>query len=185
VPLQKTWYPVLLDDRQHKTQPLACSQRTRRGFYDKTDYGSSVRLWGIKGAPPPPTTKLAIFYNAGYQSEIVINATGYGTAEKFDFYEQMIRFGLKRLGIHDKFDVLEFQRIGVPELNPRSQLRSTTYLRIFAESADPKINLGLTSLLGESSQCSIFPASTRRPITAQPSLGHTSRTILPYTHSRI
>jgi hypothetical protein len=110
---------------------------------------TSVRLWGIKGAPPPPTTKLAIFYNAGYQSEIVINATGYGTTEKFDFYERMIRFGLKRLGIHDRFDVLEFQRIGVPEINPRNQLRSTTYLRIFAESANPKINLGLTSLLGE------------------------------------
>ncbi|KAK7181918.1 duf1446 domain-containing protein [Paraphaeosphaeria sporulosa] len=108
-----------------------------------------VRLWGIRGAPPPPTTKLAIFYNAGYQSEIVINATGYGTTEKFDLYERMLRFGLKRLGIHDQFDVLEFQRIGIPEPNPRSQLRSTSYLRIFAESGDPKINLGLASLLGE------------------------------------
>ena len=61
----------------------------------------------------------------------------------------MIRFGLKRLGIHDKFDVLEFQRIGIPEPNPRSQLRSTTYLRIFAESDDPNVNLGLANLLGE------------------------------------
>ncbi|KAF2450659.1 DUF1446-domain-containing protein [Karstenula rhodostoma CBS 690.94] len=108
-----------------------------------------VRLLGIKGAPPPPTTKLAIFYNAGYQSEIVINATGYGTLEKFDLYERMIRFGLKRLGIHDQFDILEFRRIGIPESNPSSQLRSTTYLRILAESGDPKTNLGLASLLGE------------------------------------
>lgn len=61
----------------------------------------------------------------------------------------MIRFGLKRLGIEDRFDVLEFQRIGIPEPNPRSQLRSTSYLRIFAESGDAQINLGLTSLLGE------------------------------------
>lgn len=108
-----------------------------------------VRLWGIKGAPPPPTTKLAIFYQAGYVSEMVVNATGYGTAEKFDLWERMIRFGLKRLGIHDKFDVLEFQRIGVPEPNPRSQLRSTTYCRLFAEASDPNVNLGLASLLGE------------------------------------
>lgn len=79
----------------------------------------------------------------------MINATGYGTAEKFDLYERMIRFGLKRLGIHDKFDLLEFQRIGIPETNPRSQLRSTSYLRIFAEAGDSKINLGLASLLGE------------------------------------
>ncbi|KAF2115091.1 hypothetical protein BDV96DRAFT_646940 [Lophiotrema nucula] len=108
-----------------------------------------VRVWGIKGAPPPPTTKLAIFYKAGYQSEIVVNATGYGTAEKWDLYEKMMKFGLKRKGILDKFDILEFQRIGIPEPNPRSQLRSTTYLRIFAETSDPAINLGLASLMGE------------------------------------
>lgn len=114
-----------------------------------TEYYVSVRVWGIKGAPPPPTTKLAIFYSAGYQSEIVVNATGYGTTEKFDLWERMIRFGLKRLGILDKFDILEFQRIGVPELNPKSQLRSTSYCRIFAEAGDPNINLGLASLLGE------------------------------------
>lgn len=110
---------------------------------------NSVRVWGIKGAPPPPTTKLAIFYNAGYQSEIVVNATGYGTPEKFELWERMIRFGLKRLGILDKFDILEFQRLGVPESNPRSQLRSTTYCRIFAEASDANVNLGLASLLGE------------------------------------
>lgn len=61
----------------------------------------------------------------------------------------MIRFGLKHLGISDKFDVLEFQRIGVPEENPTSQLKSTTYLRLFAEASDPNVNLGLASLLGE------------------------------------
>lgn len=115
----------------------------------KADGKNRVRVWGIKGAPPPPTTKLAVFYRAGYQSEIVVNATGYGTAEKFELYERMLRFGLKRLGILDKFDVLEFQRIGVPEPNPRSQLSSTTYLRIFAEASDANVNLGLASLLGE------------------------------------
>lgn len=114
-----------------------------------SDVSRSVRVWGIKGAPPPPTTKLAIFYSAGYQSEIVVNATGYGTSEKFDLWERMIRFGLKRQGILDKFDVLEFQRLGVPEPNPRSQLRSTTYCRIFAEASDESVNLGLASLLGE------------------------------------
>lgn len=114
-----------------------------------SDEHCRVRLWGIKGAPPPPTTKLAIFYQAGYQSEIVVNATGYGTAEKFDLYERMMKFGLKRLGILDKFDVLEFQRLGVPEPNPKSQHRSTTYLRIFAEASDENVNLGLASLLSE------------------------------------
>lgn len=115
----------------------------------KAEGRNRVRLWGIKGAPPPPTTKLAVFYRAGYQSEIVVNATGYGTSSKFELFERMLKFGLKRLGILDKFDVLEFQRIGVPETNPKSQLRSTTYLRIFAEASDANVNLGLASLLGE------------------------------------
>jgi hypothetical protein len=79
----------------------------------------------------------------------VVNATGYGTSEKFDLWERMIKFGLKRLGLLDRFDILEFQRLGVPEPNPKSQLRSTTYCRIFAEASDPNVNLGLASLLGE------------------------------------
>jgi hypothetical protein len=119
------------------------------GVEVKAEGRNRVRLWGIKGAPPPPTTKLAVFYGAGYQSEIVVNSTGYATAGKFDLYERMLKFGLKRLGILDKFDVLEFQRIGVPEANPRSQLRSTTYMRVFAEASDANVNLGLASLLGE------------------------------------
>jgi hypothetical protein len=61
----------------------------------------------------------------------------------------MIRFGLSRKGLLEKFDVLEFQRIGMPEQNPRSQLRSTTYLRVFAEASDPTVNLGLAGLLSE------------------------------------
>ncbi|KAF2637416.1 DUF1446-domain-containing protein [Massarina eburnea CBS 473.64] len=119
------------------------------GVQVKQEGKDRVRVGGVKGLPPPPTTKLAIFYRAGFQSEIVINATGYGTAEKFDLYERMIKFGLSRLGLLDKFDVLEFQRIGIPEPNPRSQLRSTSYLRIFAEAGDEKVNLGLTGLLTE------------------------------------
>jgi hypothetical protein len=108
-----------------------------------------VRVSGIKGGPPPPTTKLAIFYQAGYQSEITANATGYATAEKYDFLERMIKFGLKRKGVLDKLDVLEFQHIGVPEPNPKSQLRSTTYCRIFIQSSDPKMNLAVAGVIGE------------------------------------
>lgn len=108
-----------------------------------------MKVWGIKGAPPPPTTKLAIFYLAGYQSELVINSTGYGTPEKFSLWERTIKYGLKRDGLLDKFDILEFQRIGIPEQNPRSQLRSTSYLRVFAESGDQAVNLALLRLMSE------------------------------------
>ena len=114
-----------------------------------TNYRDRVRVWGIKGAPPPPTTKLAVFYQAGFQSEITINATGYATEEKYDLWERMIRFGLEQKGI-DKFDTLEFQRIGVPERDPKSQLRSTSYLRLFAASSDANVLLGMAAVIGES-----------------------------------
>jgi hypothetical protein len=68
-----------------------------------------VRMSGIKGFAPPPTTKLAVFYNAGYQAQLLANAVGYATKEKWQLFEKQIRFGLKEAGVHDKFDILEFQ----------------------------------------------------------------------------
>jgi hypothetical protein len=95
-----------------------------------------VKLSGIRGAPPPPTTKAAIFYRGGYQSQILINATGYGTEQKFRLLEKQYRAGLKKAGMENAFETLEFQIVGVPEPNPRTQLRSTTYCRIFAEAKE-------------------------------------------------
>jgi hypothetical protein len=71
-----------------------------------------VLVTGIKGYPPPPTTKLAIFYNGGFQGEFTINATGYNTEKKYELQEAQIRYKLKADGLLDKFDILEFQRYG-------------------------------------------------------------------------
>lgn len=95
-----------------------------------------VRVTGVKGEPPPPTTKLAIFYKGGYQCELLLNATGYATAKKFALQEAQLKHKLKEWGVLDKFDILDFQWVGRPEPNPTSQLASTTYLRIFAQSLD-------------------------------------------------
>ena len=93
-----------------------------------------VRVSGVKGAPPPPTTKLAVFYKAGYQCELLLNATGYATAKKFKLQEAQLRHKLKEWGVLHKFDILDFQWVGRPEPNASSQLASTTYLRIFAQA---------------------------------------------------
>ena len=93
-----------------------------------------VRVTGVKGAPPPPTTKLAVFYKSGYQCELLLNATGYATAKKFALQEAQLRRKLKEWGVLDKFDILDFQYVGLPEPDPSSQLASTTYLRVFAQS---------------------------------------------------
>jgi hypothetical protein len=108
-----------------------------------------VYVSGIRGAPPPPTTKATIFYQGGYQSQLLLNATGYGTAEKWALLETQFRRKLKTSGADKDLSILEFQMyfpspsslspltnpsVGTPSPNPKSQLSSTTYLRIFAES---------------------------------------------------
>ena len=95
-----------------------------------------VHVSGVKGHPPPPTTKLAVFYRAGYQLEILINAAGYATDHKWDIQEAQIRSKLEEWGVVDTIDVLEFQRVGTPKENPDSQLSATTYMRVFAQAKD-------------------------------------------------
>jgi hypothetical protein len=95
-----------------------------------------VRVTGVKGYPPPPTTKLAVFYEAGYQCEFTVNAAGYAVPKKFDLQEAQVRSKLEEWGLLDQFETLDFQRIGVPQTNPRNQLEATSSLRIFAQALE-------------------------------------------------
>ncbi|KAL5003476.1 hypothetical protein BDV10DRAFT_180601 [Aspergillus recurvatus] len=92
-----------------------------------------IRVSGFKGTAPPPTTKLAVFYQGGYEAEILLNATGYATSKKWDLLEKQIRHFLPD-SVRKELETLEFQRIGTPSPNPISQASSTTYLRIFIAS---------------------------------------------------
>jgi hypothetical protein len=102
-----------------------------------------VHVSGARGHPPPPTTKLAVFYKGGFQGEITLNATGYAVDRKYDLQEAQLRSKLDEWGLMKKVDLLEFQRVGVPESNPRSQLAATTYLRVFLQAAKPEIIKGV------------------------------------------
>ncbi|KAI1331490.1 DUF1446-domain-containing protein [Xylariaceae sp. FL0255] len=93
-----------------------------------------VHVSGARGFPPPPTTKLAVFYRGGWQGEWTVNATGYATKHKYDLQEAQLRTQLKEWDVMDKIDLLDFQRVGVPEESPRSQLAATTYLRVFVQT---------------------------------------------------
>ena len=114
-----------------------------------------VRVFGTTGAPPPPTTKLAVFYKGGWQSELLVCASGYATRKKFELQEAQLKSRLKSFGVLDEFDVLDFQWVGRPETNPSCQvcaspvnhiwmltwpqLASTTYLRMFAQSTKKEV----------------------------------------------
>ena len=68
-----------------------------------------VHVSGITGRPPPPTTKLACFYQGGFESQNLTNAAGYATRKKYVLYEKQIRARLAEQGLTDSFTVLDFQ----------------------------------------------------------------------------
>ena len=63
----------------------------------------------VQGSPPPPTTKLAVFYQGGYEAEILLNATGYSTTKKWDLLEKQMRHFIPE-AIAADLETLEFQR---------------------------------------------------------------------------
>lgn len=68
-----------------------------------------MRVRGIRGHPPPPTTKLAVFYPGGFEAQLLLNATGYGTSRKWDLIERQLRHFIPKEAM-DRLDTLEFQR---------------------------------------------------------------------------
>lgn len=95
-----------------------------------------VHVSGIRGLPPPPSTKVAIFYKGGYESQLLLNTAGYDWEAKCDLLEKQVRLQLGDQA--NNMDVLEFQRVGVPADNPRTQDSSTMYIRIIAQGKDSK-----------------------------------------------
>ena len=69
----------------------------------------SVLVYGIRGSPPPPTTKCAVFYQGGYEAQLLLNATGYATSKKWDLLEMQLRHFIPEEAMDD-LETLEFQR---------------------------------------------------------------------------
>jgi hypothetical protein len=111
-----------------------------------------VRFSGIKGRPPPPTTKLAVFFKGGYESQNLANFAGYSTRRKHKLYETQIRKRLEEQGLTKQFDILEFQMIGDPRPDPRRMFESTTYSRIFAQAKKPEPLSALKLILADDTQ---------------------------------
>lgn len=75
---------------------------------------------------------------------MLINATGSNFEQKFDLFERQLRDCLGDEGL-EALDILDFQRIGVPEVNPRTQNRGTVYLRVLAQSTKAE---AVTAVMG-------------------------------------
>lgn len=96
-----------------------------------------VLVRGVKGRPPPPTTKLAIFYVGGYQIELTANATGRNARAKYDFMKAQLDYGIKQRGLDKLLDIFEFQILALPEEDADTQASGTSYCRMFLQSTSP------------------------------------------------
>jgi len=122
-----------------KTSKSTRDSQSLEPFYAAVDARSTGNI-SATSLPPPPTTKLAIFYNGGYESQLLINATGYATKAKYALVQKQLKFALQQKGLLDKFQLLDFQELGTPAPNPKSQFESTTYLRVFVQ-ADSEVSM--------------------------------------------
>ncbi|KAJ5647178.1 DUF1446 domain protein [Penicillium lividum] len=96
-----------------------------------------VRVSGIQGSPPPPTTKVGITTSGGYQAEFHAFIAGLDVEEKCQWTEEQIRYAMGK--DIDRFSTLRFHRVGSPLLNASSQDYATVLFRVFAQTKDPEI----------------------------------------------
>ncbi|KAH8808491.1 hypothetical protein F5884DRAFT_373006 [Xylogone sp. PMI_703] len=92
-----------------------------------------VALSGVKAGPPPPTTKIGITANGGYQAEVHWFLVGLDIEDKAKMLEQQIRHAL---GDTSRYHVLKFTLNGSARENPTDQNSATVDFRVFAQSRD-------------------------------------------------
>lgn len=96
-----------------------------------------VRVTGVAGSPPPPTTKIGITAKGGWQAEVHFFLTGLDIKEKAEMVERQT---LESMGEYRKeFQVLKFTVTGSVPVNPRNQNEATVDLRIFAQTRNPDL----------------------------------------------
>ncbi|KAH7112800.1 hypothetical protein B0J11DRAFT_511567 [Dendryphion nanum] len=91
-----------------------------------------VALRGVKGALPPPTTKVGITARSLYQAEMHWFLTGLDIEEKARMIETQIRAQMEP-HIHN-FSKLSFQTLGSVSKNPTNQNAATVDFRVIAQA---------------------------------------------------
>lgn len=91
-----------------------------------------VRVSGIQGFAPPPTSKLAICLIGGWQAEIAAYAAGLDTQEKLALMKSQV---LRDIDQKD-FTTFSMETYGSVPRDPRRQQDCTVMLRIFAQAPE-------------------------------------------------
>uniref|UniRef100_UPI0015F00228 acyclic terpene utilization AtuA family protein n=1 Tax=Pseudonocardia pini TaxID=2758030 RepID=UPI0015F00228 len=91
-----------------------------------------VALSAVRGTPPSPTTKVAIYAPLGFQTALTTHLTGLDLDEKYDLLHAQVREIAARLGITE----LDVTRFGTAVADPHSQWEATVPVRIAAAAAE-------------------------------------------------
>lgn len=103
----------------------------------KEEAPNRVRVTGVIGLPPPPTTKIGITARGGWQAEVHFFLTGLDITEKVELVKRQT---LESIGDYRKdFKTLTFNVTGSVAESPKNQASATVDLRIFAQSKNPDI----------------------------------------------
>ncbi|KAB5554914.1 hypothetical protein GE09DRAFT_143575 [Coniochaeta sp. 2T2.1] len=94
-----------------------------------------VHVSGIKGLPPPPTTRCGVTADGGYQAEWHFYLVGLDIEEKCQWMEEQARYAIGEELI-SQFSMLKFHVHGTSPANPRNQEIATVDFRIFAQARD-------------------------------------------------
>jgi hypothetical protein len=104
-----------------------------------------VKVFGVKGLPPPESLKVSLLAHGGYQAEFSAYAIGLDIKEKANSWASMVRrvlgTGENGLGENDKdklgkFETLSIQCLGSCEQDPECQDDATAQVRVFAQSKE-------------------------------------------------
>jgi Acyclic terpene utilisation family protein AtuA len=91
-----------------------------------------VAISAVRGSPPPPTAKVALFAPIGYEISQMLFATAPDVAAKV----ALLRAQLTQ-ALGGQVDDLEITPLGVPAADPASQWEATVPVRVIATAATP------------------------------------------------
>jgi hypothetical protein len=110
------------------------------------DGADRVRIAGVTGRPPPPTTKVAITAVGGWRNSGTVVLTGLDAAAKAAAVQAAVRARVAELpGVAD----LRFTRIGTPEPDAAEQMAGSCLLRIEVDGDRDSCGRRFSALLVE------------------------------------
>ncbi len=92
-----------------------------------------VRVFGVRGEPPPPTIKVCINYLGGYRNSVTFVLTGLDIEEKADAVQRALWHSV---GGREQFEEVDVQLYRWDRPNPRCNEEAFAYLTICVKDGD-------------------------------------------------